>query len=185
MVKFNRTKPHQTEKVEVISELKKSLESKNNFILVSYSGLSVKAMEDLRSKLRQENSTLKVIKNNLFLIAINESSAHSKPDIFGKTAYKGPLAAIFVDENLPTIAKVCKEFKKTNDSFIVKGGYFSGEVLSPSAVDSIAGLPTREELLSVIARGINTPATQIASGMNQIIASLARAINAVAEKNGK
>ena len=68
MVKFNRTKPHQTEKIEVISELKKSLESKNNFILVSYSGLSVKAMEDLRSKLRQENSTLKVIKNNLFFI---------------------------------------------------------------------------------------------------------------------
>ncbi len=185
MVQFNRSKPHQSEKVNAIADLKSKLEGKNNFILVSYSGLSVKAMEDLRKKLRQENSTMKVIKNNLFLRAIHESSSHTKPDIYGKTEYKGPLAAIFGDENLPTIAKVCKEFKKTNESFVVKGGYFSGEVLNPKAVDDIAGLPTREELLSVIARGINTPATQIASGMNQIIASLARAINAVAEKNGK
>ena len=67
----------------------------------------------------------------------------------------------------------------------MKAGYFSGEVLDAKGVESIAGLPSREELLAIIARGINTPATQIASGINQVMASLARAINAVAEKNGK
>ena len=185
MVQFNRTKPHQAEKVKAIDELKKHLEAKNNFILVSYSGLSVKAMEDLRQKLRLEKTNLKVIKNNLFLRAVNESSAHNSPNLTGGTEYKGPLAAIFGDENLPILAKVCKDFKKTNESFQVKGGFFSGQVLSPKDVEAIAGLPSREELLSVIARGINTPTTQIASGINQIIASLARAINAVAEKNGK
>ena len=59
MVQFNRTKPHQPEKVKAIDELKKHLETKNNFILVSYSGLSVKAMEDLRQKLRLEKTNLK------------------------------------------------------------------------------------------------------------------------------
>jgi len=185
MVQFNRTKPHQPEKVKAVSDLKKQLEAKNNFILISYSGLSVKSMEDLRKRLKSENSNMKVIKNNLCLRAVKESSAHENPDVYGKTSYKGTIAAIFGEDNLPTIAKVCKEFKKTNESFEIKGGYFSGQVLSAVDVESIAGLPSREELLAVIARGINAPATQIAGGINQIIASLARAINLVAEKNGK
>lgn len=185
MVQFTRTKPHQPDKVQAVKELNDRLQDKNNFILVSYSGLSVKSMEDLRKKLRAENSELKVIKNNLFLKAVRESGAHPNSNLESKTDYKGPLAAIFGDENLPSIAKICKEFKKTNDVFAIRGGYFSGQTLSASEVDSIAGLPSREELLAIIARGINTPSTHIASGMNQIIASLARAIQAVAEKNGK
>jgi len=182
MVQFTRNKPHQSDKVNAVNYLKHKLEENNNFILVAYSGLTVKAMEDLRKKLREVNSSMKVIKNNLFLRAVRESGSHKQPDLTGKTEYKGPMAAIFGGENLPSIAKVCKEFKKGNESFAIKGGYFSGQVLSSGDVESIAGLPSKEELLAVIARGINTPATQIASGMNQIIASLARAIQAVAEK---
>ena len=185
MVQFTRTKPHQPEKVKAVKELDSTLKVKSNFILVSYSGLTVKSMEDLRKKLREEKSEMKVIKNNLFLKAVRESGVHTNSELEKKADYKGPLAAIFGDDNLPTLAKVCKEFKKTNEVFAIKGGYFSGQALSPGDVEAIAGLPSREELLAVIARGINTPATQIASGMNQIIASLARAIQAVAEKNGK
>lgn len=178
-------KAPQPEKVEAVATLKQKLEKKPNFILVSYSGLSVKAMEDLRKKLRENDSRMQVIKNNLFLRALKESSAHANQKIQFGPEYKGPLAAIFSDENLPVIAKVCKEFKKANEVFEVKGGYIAGEVLDAKGVDSIAGLPSKDELLAIIARGINTPATQIASGINQVIASLARAINAVAEKNGK
>ena len=47
----------------------------------------------------------------------------------------------------------------------------------------IANLPTKEELLTIIGRGLNTPAQKIATGINEIMASLARGINAVAEKN--
>ncbi|MDH5656818.1 MAG: 50S ribosomal protein L10, partial [Spirochaetia bacterium] len=41
-----------------------------------------------------------------------------------------------------------------------------------------------EELLAKIAGGLNAPVSQIASGMNQILSGLARAIKAVGEKNG-
>lgn len=179
------TKKVQPAKVAAVEELKKELEAKPNFLLVNYSGLSVQATEELRKELRKSGSKMKVIKNNLFLRALKESKLHSSKNIdFGKN-YFGPLAAIFSDENLPQIAKVCKDFKKKNENLELKAGYFSGEVLDTKGIESIAGLPSREELLSMIARGLNTPATQIASGINQIMASLARAIQAVAEKNGK
>jgi large subunit ribosomal protein L10 len=54
----------------------------------------------------------------------------------------------------------------------MKGGFFDGAVLDTKGVEGIAGLPSREELL-----------TQIAFGMNNVMSTLARAINAVAEKN--
>lgn len=182
---IQKVKKVQPEKVSAVEELKKELETKPNFLLVNYSGLSVRAMEELRKEIRKSGSKMKVIKNNLFLRALKESKLHSSKAIdFGKS-YFGPLAAIFSDENLPQVAKVCKDFKKKNENFELKAGYFSGEVLDSNGVDSVAGLPSKEELLSMIARGLNTPATQIASGINQIMASLARGIQAVAEKNGK
>lgn len=185
MVQVTKAKKIQPEKAEAVAELKKELEVTPNFILVSFSGLTVKNMEELRKELRSSGSKMKVIKNNLFLRALKESSNHSSREIKFGPDYKGPLAAIFSDENLPSIAKLCKDFKKKNEVFDMKAGYFSGEVLDAKGVESIAGLPSREELLSIIARGLNTPATQIASGINQVMASLARGIKAVAEKNGK
>lgn len=173
------------EKIEAVAELKSKLEQKPNFILASYSGLTVKHMSDLRTSLRKEGSEMKVLKNNLFLRALKESKNHSSKTIDFGIHYKGPLAAIFSDANLPTVAKLCKDFAKTNENLSFKAGYFDGEVLDPKGVDGIAGLPSKEELLTKVARGLNTPTIQIASGMNQIMSSLARGIQAVAEKNNK
>jgi large subunit ribosomal protein L10 len=71
----------QPEKIEAVADLKVKLEEKPNFILVSYSGLNVKLMEELRKKLRENDSRLKVIKNNLFLRALKESKNHSEKTI--------------------------------------------------------------------------------------------------------
>ncbi|MDF3819085.1 50S ribosomal protein L10 [Leptospira sp. 96542] len=171
-------------KVEAVAELKTRLEKRPNFILASYSGLTVEDLTNLRAKLRTEGSELKVIKNNLFLRALKESSAHKDNSIEFGDEYKGPLAAIFSADSLPAVAKVCKDFAKDKKELDVKTGYMDGQVLDKKSVEAIAGLPSKNELLAQIARGLNAPATQVASGINQIMASLARAINAVGEKNG-
>ncbi|HMV45264.1 MAG TPA: 50S ribosomal protein L10 [Leptospiraceae bacterium] len=158
--------------IETVAELKTKLEAKPNFILAAYSGLTVKNMTDLRVSLLKEGSEMKVLKNNLFLRALKESKSHSDKQIDFGAEYKGPIAAIFSKENLPTVAKICKDFAKTNENLVMKGGFFDGTVLDVKGVEGIAGLPSREELL-----------TQIAFGMNNVMSTLARAINAVAEKN--
>ncbi|TGL57229.1 50S ribosomal protein L10 [Leptospira ognonensis] len=171
-------------KIEAVAELKTRLEKRPNFILASYSGLTVEDMTNLRAQLRKQGSEMKVIKNNLFLRALKESTLHKDKSIDFGDIYKGPLAAIFSTEELPAVAKVCKDFAKDKKDLDVKTGYFDGQVLDKKGVESIAGLPSKQELLAQIARGLNAPSTQIASGMNQIIASLARGIKAIGEKNG-
>ncbi|MCC5814897.1 MAG: 50S ribosomal protein L10 [Leptospira sp.] len=171
-------------KLEAVEELKGKLEKRQNFILACYSGLTVEDMSKLRAKLRAEDSEMKVIKNNLFLRALKESDKHKGNSIDFGESFFGPLAAIFSEDGLPSIAKILKEYSKDKPALDVKLGYFDGQVLDKKGVESIAGLPSKSELLSMVARGLNAPTTQIASGMNQIMSSLARAIQKVGEKNG-
>ncbi|TGK12249.1 50S ribosomal protein L10 [Leptospira fletcheri] len=173
------------EKHEAVAQLKGKLEESSDFILASYSGLTVEEITGLRAKLRKEGSEMKVVKNNLFLLALKESEKHKDKNIAFGPEYQGPLAAIFSNENLPSVAKVLKEYAKANKNLILKAGYLDGSVLDANGVEAIAGLPSREQLLAQIAGGLNGPARSIASGVNQIIASLARAIQAVAEKNNQ
>lgn len=171
-------------KVELIADLKERLERKPNFILTSYSGLTVHEMEVFRGKVRNAESEVKVIKNNLFLRALKESDNHKDTTIEFGDNYYGPLAAIFSGDNLPELAKVCKEFSKDKEKLQVKFGYFDGQILDEKGVKDIAGLPSKEDLLSIIGRGLNTPAQKIAVGMNEVISKLARGIKSVGEKNG-
>lgn len=172
------------EKVEAVLEYKEKLENNGNFILTTYSGLTVEEITKLRGKLRAINSEMKVISNNLFLRALKDSSEHKDKQVeFAEDVYFGPLAAVFSREDLPAAAKICKDFGKDNENLVMKTGYMDGQVLSDKEVQAIAGLPSKQELLAQIAGGLNGPARSIATGINQIMASLARAINAVAEKN--
>ena len=70
-------------KIEQLNELKAILNEKQNFVLTTYSGLSVTQISDLRAEVREKNARLKVIKNNLFYRALKEIDglAHVADDL--------------------------------------------------------------------------------------------------------
>lgn len=172
-------------KTELLDDIRATLKERSNFIVTTYSGLSVDKMTDLRKRVRGKNARMKVMKNNLFRIALKESPAHK--DIADQVAKDlfGPVAVTFTDEkDFPAVSKVLVDYGKEADKVAIRVGSMDGKYLPKSEVQAIANLPSREELLTIIGRGLNAPATKIATGINQIIASLARGIKAVGEKNG-
>lgn len=169
------------QKVETIAAL---LKEKPNFVITTYSGLDVAKITALRSQIREANGTMKVLKNTLFQLALTQSEAHKEAAEGLKDVLKGPCAVIFVGDDVPSVAKIVVEQGKSEEKLAVKGGYFEGRFLPKNEVLAIADLPSRDELLAIIGRGLNTPATKIATGINQIMSALARGIKAVAEKNG-
>ena len=169
---------------ETLSELKTILAEKKNFVVTTYSGLTVEQITDLRGQVREQGSKFKVIKNNLFRIALKESGEHDGVLEKLDSQLKGPVAVAFTEENMPALSKVLVKYAKDSEPVDIKAGCMDGGFLSGADVKAIATLPSREEMLGIIGRGLNTPATQIASGVNQIMSSLARGIKAVAEKNG-
>lgn len=172
------------ENIEKLKDLKEILANNSNFLLSTYSGLNVSQMVELRSEVRAKAGQMKVIKNRLFKRALAESDEHKEALESLDADLKGPIAVVFAGDEMPAVAKALVEKSKTQNKIALKGGYFDGKYLSEADVKTVANLPTREELLTIIGRGLNTPSVKIALGMKQVIAKLARGIKATGEKNG-
>jgi large subunit ribosomal protein L10 len=167
-------------KIDAVSELVDQLKQKQNFILTNYSGIKVSALTQLRTQLKEKGGAYKVVKNNLFNLALKEAGyVDVNKDL------KGPIAVAFGNEQIGDIAKVLQDFKKENEAFDYFMGIIDGVVYNEKGVKKLADLPSKEVLLSQTMSLIGGPARGIAVGMNQIMASLARGINAVAEQNAK
>ena len=163
-------------KIDEVSVLKEKLKDRGNFILTDYSGVKVNDLAVLRRSLAEKNATYKVVKNNLFRRAIDESG-YAKMD----EHLKGPMGVAFSGDQIGDVAKVLKEFSDKNDKFSFFAGVIDKVVYGKNDIKRIADLPSKEVLLSQTMAMINGPARTIATGMNQIMASLARGIKAVAE----
>ncbi len=172
------------ENKESVAELKEILSKHANFVVTTYSGLNVVDMGELRTAVREKDGRVKVVKNNLFRIALKESAVHSAAAEDISALLKGPIAVSFAGEDISAVSKALVDFSKKNNKVDIITGCLEGKKLGKSDVQQIANLPSREQLLTIIGRGLNTPATKIAIGMKEVITSLARGIRAVGEKNG-
>ncbi len=167
-------------KVDEVASLMSRLKEAGNIILTNYSGVKVKDLSELRNRLREKNCDYKVVKNNLFKRALKESGAISIDDYL-----KGPVGVVFSRSDLTEAAKVLKAFNKDQENFTFSVGIMDNVVYTEDQIKRIADLPTKEVLLAQTMSLINGPASKVAIGLNQIMASVARAVKAIAEKNAQ
>lgn len=165
-------------KVDEVGNLVAKLENKKNIILTNYSGVKVRDLGVLRKNLRAKNIEYKVVKNNLFKRAL-ETKGYAEMDQY----LKGPIGVVFLNDEIADATKVLKEFGEAQEKFSFSIGVLDSVLYNQDQMKRIASLPSKEVLLSQTMSMINGPATSIATGMNQIMSSLARGIQAVAEKN--
>jgi large subunit ribosomal protein L10 len=131
------------QKEEQVSSLKASLEAANLTVLVDYQGLSVAEMQELRSLLAEQDSSLKIVKNNLIKLACEQIDALKGVDA---SLFAGPTALAFgQDEVAP--AQVLAKFAKANPALEIKAAINQlGEVLDQSEVLRLAALPAKPQL---------------------------------------
>ncbi|HOK02720.1 MAG TPA: 50S ribosomal protein L10 [Spirochaetota bacterium] len=163
-------------KIDEVEELKARLKEQGNVILTDFSGVKVNEISLLRKQLAEKGAKYKVVKNTLFRRALEESGYVNIDEHL-----KGPIGVAFAGDQVGEVAKILKEFAEKNEKFTYFAGILENVVYGKEQIKKVADLPTKEVLLSQTMSLINGPARQIASGMNQIMASLARGIKAVAE----
>ena len=140
---------------------------KNSVVVVANSGLSVTDMEALRGELRATGASMKVVKNRLAKIAITGRPSEKIAHLF-----QGPTAIAFSEDPVAA-AKAVKKFAKTNDRLQILGGAMGEEVLDERAVDVLASMPSREELLGSIVQTLMSPASNIVSAVTAPASQLA------------
>ena len=152
------------EKKIIVSEIVDSIKNSESVILFQYQGLTVAEMSELRNKLNELNSSVKIYKNTLLKRALNELN------ITMDEFLEGPNAVLFGETLLEPI-KVIAEFAKSHDKLNIRVGIISGDVASLETIKEYANIPSREGLL-----------TMLAGGMIQYVKDLSISLNLYAEQ---
>jgi large subunit ribosomal protein L10 len=164
------------EKVAVVEEIEARFGSAAAALLTEYRGLPVKEVELLRRALRTAGGDYKIYKNTLVRRAIASGGYQAIEPLL-----TGPTAIAFVEGDVVAVAKVLRDFARTNPNLIVKGGIVGGDVLDAGRAAALAELPSREALLAQIAGVIAAPLQQFAGLLQALPLKFAYALKALIE----
>ncbi|MBQ2639578.1 MAG: 50S ribosomal protein L10 [Bacilli bacterium] len=131
----------------IIDEIKDRVKNANTIVLFDYRGLTDAETKELRIKLKETNSDYKVYKNTLMARAFNEL------DIDLNEALKGPSAFAFGEDQVAPI-KILSQFAKDHEALKLKVGIIDGEKADQAKLAEYATLPSRDELLTMLAGGM-------------------------------
>ena len=167
------SKERKTQLVEQYTEL---IKKSSGMVMTSYSGLTVKEMEALRSKIREVGAEFYVVKNTLAEVAFKKAGL-----TLPESEFVGSTAIGFTSDDLPGLAKAIVDTAKESEAVKVKGGILDGVLYSEQQVKQLAELPTLPVLQSQLIGLIQTPATRIAGAISGSIRQVVNVINAYSE----
>jgi large subunit ribosomal protein L10 len=165
------------EKSQTIQEIAAQIEGAEAIFAVDYRGISVPQAAELRGKLRETDSSFRVVKNRLTKRAAEQVGEERLADLL-----VGPTALTFVRGDTAAAAKAITTFNKEHDVLTYKGGLMGETVLDDAAFKSIARLPSREVLVGQFAGIVASPLTGIVRGLNALIQGLATQLGQIAEQ---
>jgi large subunit ribosomal protein L10 len=165
------------EKSATIQEIAAQIEGAEAIFAVDYRGISVPQAAELRSKLRETDSSFRVVKNRLTKRAADQVGEERLAELL-----TGPTALTFVRGDTAAAAKAITTFNKAHDVLTFKGGLMGETVLDEAGFKAIAQLPSREVLIGQFAGIVASPLTGVVRGLNALIQGLATQLGQIAEK---
>ncbi len=144
-----------------------------------YQGLTVAELQELRKAAREAGVKIKVVKNRLVRVAMNEIALYKDTDTTGLT---GQLVYAISDSDEVAPAKVLAEFAKTHPALELAGGFNdTGKSLDQAEITTLAKMPSKNELIAqVVAQllsPINDTISGVSGGLSGIISGLEAAKN--------
>jgi len=168
------------EKANIVSDLSERLNRSPFLLVTDYQRMKVDQFSELRNRLEPTGAEVHVVKNSFLKRAMTASGL---PDVAEQLS--GQTAVVTGDRDVAPVAKILKTFAAEFKIAAVKIGVVDKNVLSTAEVESLADLPSREVLLSRFLGLLVAPATKLVRTLNEPAASLARLLNAKAEKEGQ
>ena len=171
------------DKVAVVAEVKDKLENADGVLLTEYRGLDVPGMAELRASLRPSGGEYKIYKNTLVKLAANELGMDLDELLVGPTALaivgEGPDGA---KGDAAAVAKALKEYSKTNENLVIKGGLLDGKAVTPEEIKALAELPSRDQMLSEFAGAMESILGDFAGVLDNKLQEFVGVMDALIEK---
>jgi len=143
-----------TEKEKIVEELTERLRGSETLIVADYRGLSVKEIDDLRTKLLEQGATFTVVKNSLTRRAAEAAGADALLALLD-----GPSAIAFLESegDAVAVAKALADSARTTRILAIRGGIMQGRAITAEDVEELAKLPPIDILRGQVLGAVTAP----------------------------
>lgn len=151
------------QKKEEVSKLAEQMKEAKLILLTDYRGINVTDDTTLRRDLRSAGAKYNIIKNNITKRALAECGIEGLEE-----KLEGPTAVVMSTEDYLEPSKIIYKFSKDNEYYKIKGGVIDGKVMTAEEIVTLAKLPSRETLLSMLAGALLGNISKIAVALEQV-----------------
>jgi len=149
------------QKSEVIDFLTGEFKESQAIVVCDYKGLTHKELETLRNDARENGAKVQVAKNTLVTVAVKNAE-------LGDVELSGTNIFLWSEDQI-SACKVADKFATANkDKFEIKSGIIEGEIADLATVMAFAKLPSRDELLGMLAATWMAPLTNFTIGLDAL-----------------
>ncbi len=164
-------------KIDSVKKMEDELSDKKNLIFANFQGMPVEKQIQMRRKLTAEGVAYKVVKNNLFKIALKNQKMDGLEDYLS-----GPTGVAFVKDDMVVPCKIFTEFEKES-KLKIKGGYTDGKAVGKETIDALSKLPPKEELIAKLLMVLKSPISGLLNVLQGPARKLTILLNKISEKD--
>ena len=163
-------------KNELVTQYSEWVKRSKALILTQYVGLTMKDIDALRAKVRENGGEFHIIKNTLAKLAFEQAG------LTVQTAqFEGSTAIVFAFTDAPATVKTVTDFVKTSEFLKIKGGFLEKQALSPEGVKALAELPPLPVVRGQLLGMLLAPASKLVRTLAEPGRMIAAVIKAHAE----
>jgi large subunit ribosomal protein L10 len=157
-------------KNELITQYSEWVKQSKALVLTQYVGLTMKDIDSLRAKVRENGGEFHIIKNTLAKRAFEQAGYSVQQE-----QLEGSTAVVFAFADAPATVKTVTDFAKTSEFLKIKGGFLEKQALTPEGVKALAELPPLPIVRAQLLGTLLAPASKLV----RILAEPGRMIAAV------
>ena len=145
-----------------LADLTQAFSGADAAILLSFTGIKVSEVTELRRQVRGAKASYKVVKNTLAKRAVKGTSFEPLAEHFAGAT------AVAYSADPVGLAKVLSTFAKTTPVLQVKAAVVQGKAIKPAEVTELATLPGKPELYAKLLFLLNAPMVQLVSVLSAV-----------------
>jgi len=143
-------------KNELVDQYSDWLSRSKALVVTQYTGMPMKELDALRSKVRESGGEFHILKNTLAALSFQKAGLKVPTQVF-----EGSTAVAFAFEDAPALAKTMTEFAKTSDFLKIKAGFLEKQSITVDGVKALADLPPLPIMRAQLLGTLLAPASQL------------------------
>lgn len=163
---------------QIVDNILDRMRDKPLIVTARYSNVNASQMDELRRNVTSGGGKVFVAKNTLVKIAAEELGINGIDEIID-----GPTAYVVADDDIAGMVKALNDsIKDQSINVEILGGVLDRELINSARVEQIADLPTREQLIGMLASAMNGPINNLARVLNAPVQNLAGVLEQITEQ---